>query len=193
MTKRQTHISFFSIIILALMFVGMQAFIPGDALAQDEEDPGYSESSGPHNFYPLSPCRIADSRASWAQGVYRGPFFVGQTICYSNYSNSGTPSDIPQQGGNQFGCPSHDGFDPGGFHVNITAVPNSGAGHIRIYPANRGRPNASILNWDWWVGNIANAASVDSYESSANNEFCIYIGGTGGWTHVIMDRMGYYD
>ena len=88
-------------------------------------------------------------------------------------------NDIPQQGGNNLAV-RHLWYEPGAFHVNITAVPWSGAGHVRIYPANRGRPNASILNWDWFVGNIANAASVDSYESSANNEFCIYIGGTGG-------------
>ena len=198
MTKRQTQLSFFSIIILALMFVGMQTFIPVDAMAQNGEDGDGSltgeplDSPGPHNFYPVTPCRIADSRQPWAQGVYRGPFFFNETICFDNY---GSGTDMAQQVGNTFGCSSPVG-EPGAFHVNITAVPWSGAGHVRIYPANRGRPNASILNWDWFVGNIANAASVDSYEyvgSSSSTEFCIYIGGTGGAVDVIMDVMGYYD
>jgi hypothetical protein len=199
MKKRQTHLAFFSIMILALMFVGMQAFVPVDALAQEEGDGSFEpESAGPHSFYPVTPCRIAESRpwfAPWATSHYQGPFSVGTTRCYSNYSATSTPGDTQDQGGNLAGCPgTKPANDAGAFHVVVTAVPVHGAGHVRIYPANVARPRASILSWSANAGNVSNAVSADSYESTAVDEFCIYIGGfPGGSTHIIMDVMGYFD
>ena len=202
MTKRQTQISFLSFMILALMFVGMQAFVPVDALAQvegDGSDTAVLESAGPHSFYPVTPCRIAESRpwfAPWATPYYRGPFSVGTERCYSNYSAATTPGDIQDQGGNLAGCPGTKvANDAGAFHVNIAAVPVWGSGHVRIYPANVGPPNSAVLNWDASVGNISNAVSADNYESTAVDEFCIYIGGpaSGGEVYIIMDVMGYFD
>jgi hypothetical protein len=144
------------------------------------------------SFYPVTPCRISDSRtyyAPWAVGQYRGPFSVGQTICYSNYGPSAT---ISPQGGNQNGCPSPVG-EPLGFHVIVTAVPVWGSGHVRLYPANVPRPNSSVLSWSADAGNISNGVSADSYYNGAD-EFCIYIGGpaSGGSVHIGMDIMGYY-
>ena len=203
MKKRQTMLSLFSIIVLGLLFVGMQAFVPVDGLAQSA-DPmdrggvftGPLESAGPHNFYPVTPCRISTSAtyySPWAVGEYRGPFPVGTTRCFSNY---GTGNTIGRQGGNQAGCQSPTGFDPGGFHVVVTAIPVSGSGHVRIFPADVPMPMASVLNWSANTGTIADAVSADStVDPNNDDEFCIYIGGpaTGGSTHIIMDVMGYYD
>jgi hypothetical protein len=197
MKKRKTHLLLSTIFVVGLMFVGMQAIVPVDGLAQSLDDPndaffiGTPESAGPHNFYPVTPCRISESRpyyAPWAEGEYRGPFSAGQTICFSNY---GYPSTMRPQGGNQAGCSSPVG-EPGAFHVVVTASPISGAGHVRLYPANVARPNASVLNWSVQAGNVSDAVSADSYESSAADEFCIYIGGSGS-THIAMDVMGYFD
>ena len=197
MKKRQTKLSFFSIIMLGWLFVCMQAFVPVDGLTQDDTDEGSFSgeplSPGPHSFYPVTPCRIADSRTSfapWVQGGYIGPFFVGQTICYSNYGPGVT---IRPQGGNFNGCASPIG-EPGAFHVVVSSVPVAGQGHVRLYPANVGRPNAAVLGWSLSKGVISNAVSADSHESSAADEFCIYIGGVAGSrTHIIMDVMGYFD
>ena len=202
MKKRQTHLAFFSIMLLALMFVGMQAFVPVDALAQEEgdgSDTAVLESAGPHSFYPKTPCRIAESRpwlAPWAIPYYQGPFSVGTVRCYSNYSASSTPGDTQDQGGNLAGCPGiYPANDAGAFHVNVTAVPVSGSGHVRLYPANVGIPRASILSWSASAGNVSNAVSADSYQSTAVDEFCIYIGGpaSGVLVYIIMDVMGYFD
>ena len=198
MTKRQTKLSLFSIIMFGLMFVGMLAFVSVDALAQHAEDgdgsnEGIFEAPGPLNFYPVTPCRLSDSRVGWAQGVYRGPFFVGQTICFDNYGGGTT---VGPQGGNLAGCNSPVG-EPRAFHVNIAAVPIAGSGHVRLFPANVAIPRAAVLNWRWAVGNISNAVSADSFfdvGGAASTEFCIYIGGIpGGWTHIVMDVMGYFD
>ena len=93
MKKRQTILSLFSIIVLGLLFVGMQAFFPVDGLAQSADPIGDSfyrsfRGTGPHDFYPVTPCRISNSAtywAPWAQGKYRGPFPVGTTRCFSNW------------------------------------------------------------------------------------------------------------
>jgi hypothetical protein len=196
MKKRQTKLSLFGVIILALMFVGMLAFVPVDGWAETPDPGNYAgkiESAGPHSFYPVTPCRIAESRpwfAPWAWPQYQGPFSVGTEICYSNWG----PPDIDIQGGNPAGCPSPVG-DPGAFHVVVTAVPVWGSGHVRLYPANVARPRASILSWSANSGNVSNAVSADSYQSTAASEFCIYIGGpsSGGQTHIVMDVMGYFD
>jgi hypothetical protein len=202
MNKRQTKLSLFSIIIIGLLFVGAQAFVPTDGLAEEEiPDGGYvdPESPGPHSFYPIPPCRISDSRsyfAWWATPYYQGPFSVGTTRCYSNYSNPGTaPGDISNQGGNTLGCYGTPSYDPGAFHVVVTAVPVWGSGHVRLYPANEPVPMASILSWSASAGNVSNAVSADSYDSGMNDEFCIYIGGpaSGGSVHIVMDVMGYFD
>jgi hypothetical protein len=94
------------------------------------------------------------------------------------------------------GCPGiYPANDAGAFHVNVTAVPVSGSGHVRLYPANVGIPRASILSWSASAGNVSNAVSADSYQSTAVDEFCIYIGGpaSGGLVYIIMDVMGYFD
>jgi hypothetical protein len=197
MKKRQIKLSLFSIIVIGLMFVGMQMFVPVDALAQEPIDDGSfideaDQPIPPLGFYPVTPCRISDSRQWWAQGVYRGPFVAGQTICFDNY---GLVAEIEVQGGRIGGCmPPAAVGEPGGFHVNIAAVPVSGRGHVRIWPANASRPTAAVLNWDSSVGNISNASSNDSWFSLAPGslEFCIYIGGFGS-THIVMDVMGYFD
>lgn len=200
MKKGRTKLSIFSIIVLSLIFVGIQTSVPVDGLAQNDTDEGSfegtTESAGPHSFYPVTPCRIADSRtyyAPWAQGQYRGPFFVGQEICYSNY---GPGSTIGRQGGNQGGCGSPVG-EPGAFHVVVTAVPVAGSGHVRLYPANVATPNASVLSWSASTGNISDAVSADSWENTGlggADEFCIYIGGySGGQVHIGLDVMGYFD
>ena len=201
MKQRQTNLSLFGIIVLAWLFVGMQAIVPADGLAQDEPDEGsftdIPESAGPHNFYPVAPCRIADSRtnyAPWSTGVFRGPFDVGQTICYANY---GGGARMTPQGGNQAGCSSPTG-EPGAFHVVVTSVPVAGSGHVRLWPAWTVMPNAGVLTWSASKGNDSVAVSSDSTESTdwffGATEFCIYIGGyPGGSTHIIMDVMGYFD
>ena len=118
-------------------------------------------------FYPVTPCRIADSRpefAPWAQPYYQGPFPVDTTKCYSIY---GDPSTIGPQGGNQNGCKAPMG-EPAAFHVVVTAVPVSGSGHVRLYPADIARPTASVLSWSAHAGNISNAVSSKSYSKQCS-------------------------
>ena len=187
MKKKQIKLSLFSIIIFSLLFSSMQFLVPVDGLADE--------------FIPRTPCHIADSRtylAPHSQGDYRGPFTVGTTICYK--SDGGGAFDIGPQGGNTSGCYSWwpvpwDG-DPTGIHVNVTAIPVSGRGHLRLYPADLIMPNASILSWDVMVGNISNAVSAavyDEWTGDLQKEFCIYIGGYwGSQVNIAMDIMGYY-
>jgi hypothetical protein len=188
MKKQQIKLSLFSIIIFGLLFSSMQFLVPVDGLADE--------------FYPVTPCRIADSRSYLAphvQGEFRGPFDVGETICYKSYG--GGPFDIGPQGGNTSGC-----WDPwqipwdeeaSGIHVNITAIPTAGRGHIKMYPADAWQiPKASVMSWDNRVGNISNAVSSMTYEEwdpDSEKEFCLTIGGyPGGRVHIAMDIMGYY-
>ena len=207
MKKRQTNLLLFTIIVVGLIFVGMQAFVPTAGLAQDNTNEAsitVIQSAGPHDFYPVTPCRISDSRtfyAPWAQGEYRGPFPVGTTLCFSNWGSESFiypqgADNIGRQGGNQAGCPSPANWDTGGFHVVVTSVPVWGSGHVRLYPADVPMPMASVLSWSAHKGNDSVAVSAGSSEEYwSDDDFCIYIGGpaTGGSTHIIMDVMGYFN
>ena len=107
-------------------------------------------------FYPVSPCRVADTRS-----------FAGFTGAYG-------PPSLPTSGIRSFPMPSSPCGIPStaaAYSVNITAVPtNKYLGWLRTWPAGTAQPVVSTLNaWDGMI--TANAAFVPGGPSAAISIF----------------------
>ena len=123
--------------------------------------------AGALSFYPLAPCRVADTRN--AAGPFGGPemaagttrsFTIPASACY-------VPSNAVA------------------YAVNVTVVPDTILEYLTAWPAGSPRPNASTLNsWDGSI--VANAALVPA---GTNGAIDIYVTDN---TQVILDINGYF-
>ncbi len=128
---------------------------------------GQPGNLGALSFYPVTPCRIADTRG--VAGPFGGPEMVaGETRSFA----------IPASGCN---IPT----TAAAYSMNVTVVPDGRLSFLSAWPAGSGAPAVSTLNsWDGRV--VANAAIVPAGASGAINIFA------GGPTHVAVDISGYF-
>jgi hypothetical protein len=121
-------------------------------------------------FYPVTPCRVADTRGS--SGQFGGPFmFAGQTRGFPIPSGScGIPATARA------------------YSLNVTAVPDAAVhylGYLSTWPTGQAQPNVSTLNS--WTGKVvANAALVPA---GTNESISVYVSDP---TDVILDINGYF-
>jgi hypothetical protein len=125
--------------------------------------------SGGLNFYPVTPCRLVDTRN--AAGTFGGPTMV-----------AGTTRAFPLAQGS-CGLPG----TPAGqaYSLNITVVPQGALGYLSIWPSGEAQPVVSTLN----AANgqvVANAAIVPAGGTGAIN---VYVTNT---TDVVIDTNGYF-
>jgi hypothetical protein len=131
-----------------------------------------SPSASGLNFYPVSPCRIADTRpAAGFPAPFGSPTMTaGQTRTFPVPSSScGIPPEAKA------------------YSLNFTVVPPTPGylGLLTTWPAGQGRPNASTLNS--YTGTVvANAAIVPAGTSGA---ISVYVSEV---TDVIFDIDGYF-
>jgi hypothetical protein len=133
-------------------------------------------------FYPLKPCRVADTRFATKWGPFGTPVSSGGTIAVRTW-----PSLAGQGGASDCGVNS----DSAAVVVNVTAVPVSGGqGFLTVWPYLQSRPNASLVNYNSGStsGAIANAVSQSQCRLCAE-ELNVYASRT---THVIIDVIGYF-
>ena len=131
-------------------------------------------ASNSYQFHPVTPCRIADTRAPAGFTGQFGPPSMsgGQTRTFYPLS-SGCASGIPA--------------NVAAYSMNFTVVPPSGgpSANLTTWPAGSGSmPNVSTLNYSGRV--VANAAFVPSGTSGGINVFVNYP------TDVIVDIDGYF-
>ncbi len=124
--------------------------------------------SGALSFYPVTPCRVADTRGT--AGAFGGPVMEAST---------GRSFPIPSSGCN---IPSA----AAAYSVNVTVVPGEGMlQYLTTWPTGAGQPLVSTLNsWDGTV--VANAAIVPAGTGGA---ISVYVTNR---THVILDINGYF-
>ena len=124
-------------------------------------------SAGALSFYPLRPCRVADTRS--AAGPFGGPELAAGTT-------------------RSFTIPAGACYVPSNavaYAVNVTVVPDATLTYLTAWPAGSPRPNASTLNsWDGSI--VANAAVVPAGTNGAINIFVT------DNTQVILDINGYF-
>jgi subtilisin family serine protease len=119
--------------------------------------------AGALNFYPVAPCRVADTRG--AAGPKMGD---AETRSFA----------IPSSG---CGIPT----TAAAYSLNVTVVPDGMLQYLTAWPTGAGQPFASTLNsWDGAV--VANAAIVPAGAGGAINVF------VANRTHVILDINGYF-
>ena len=124
-------------------------------------------SAGALLFYPVVPCRIADTRDP--AGPFGGPEMK---------SGEARAFVIPASGCN---IPAN----AAAYSLNVTVVPDGVLSYLTAWPTGSTMPNVSTLNsWDGTV--VANAAIVPA---GTNGAISIY---TTNPTHVILDISGYF-
>ena len=136
---------------------------------------GYFAPPGSPNalyYYPLTPCRVADTRAGFGFSGEFGPpsLTSGGTRVFPMLSSScGIPSTAQA------------------YSLNITAVvPSGGAlGFLTVYPTGQAQPNASTLNAPQG-GVVGSAAIVPAGTSGSLSVF------SSGATNVLIDINGYF-
>jgi hypothetical protein len=119
-------------------------------------------------FYPLTPCRIADTRLP--QGAFGGPSLVG------GQSRTFAPpiSACALPAGAQ------------AYSLNFTVVPHGPLGYLTTWPAGQAQPFVSTLNAPTGTV-VANAAIVPA--GSPNGGISVYATDT---TDLIIDVNGYF-
>ena len=126
-----------------------------------------SGSPGALAFYPVTPCRVADTRNP--DGPFGGPEMAAGTV--RSFALPASGCDVPSTAE---AC-----------SVNVTVVPDGPLSFLTIWPTGTPRPLVSTLNsWDGSV--VANAAIVPAGNNGAID---IYVTGA---THVIVDISGYF-
>jgi hypothetical protein len=122
---------------------------------------------GALTFYPVPPCRVADTRA--ATGPFGGPE-MGATETRS-FTVPGSACNIPATAA--------------AYSLNVTVVPDGYLGYLSAWPAGSPQPVVSTLNS--WEGSVtANAAIVPAGAAGAIDVFVT------NPTHVILDIDGYF-
>ncbi|MGA9645652.1 MAG: YncE family protein, partial [Candidatus Korobacteraceae bacterium] len=121
-------------------------------------------------FYPLTPCRIADTRnSSYPQGL-GPPFLPGHQERDFPILNA-TSCNIPDSAK--------------AYSLNFSVVPHGGLGYLTVWPTGQPRPLVSTLN-DVPGTIIANAAIVPA---GATGEVSVYPSND---TDLVIDINGYF-
>jgi hypothetical protein len=119
-------------------------------------------------FYPLPPCRVADTRG--ASGDLGGPYLKG-----------GVPRAFPILEASSCNIPS----TAQGYSLNFTAVPHGHLGYLTVWPTGQQQPTVSTLNAP--TGAItANAAIVPAGTAGEISTFAY------DDTDLIIDINGYF-
>jgi hypothetical protein len=128
---------------------------------------GQPGSAGALSFYPVTPCRVADTRGP--AGTFGGPRMEGATTRSFPIAESGC------------GVPA----TAAAYSLNVTVVPDGPLHYLTSWPAGSVQPLVSTLNsWDGRV--VANAAIVPA---GANGAIGIFVTDP---TNVILDVDGYF-
>lgn len=124
-------------------------------------------TAGALNYYPVTPCRVADTRNS--TGSLGGPSLAGnQTRSIPVLSSTcGIPSSAQA------------------YSLNFTAIPQGALGYLSVWPAGQSQPLVSTLNAP--TGTLtANAAIVPAGSGGAIDLFVT------NTTNMVIDVNGYF-
>jgi hypothetical protein len=140
---------------------------PTDVIADINGYFGAPGSAGALSFYPVTPCRVADTRN--ANGPFGGPIMgAGETRSFAIPAGA---CNIPSTAA--------------AYSLNVTVVPEGALYYLSVWPTGVAQPVVSTLNsYDGSV--LANAAIVPAGTGGAID---VYVTGQ---THVILDINGYF-
>ena len=123
------------------------------------------------SLYPVSPCRVADTRAGEGKSGAFGPPALQAGVARS--------FALPDSG---CGIPA----TAKAYAMNVTVVPASALGYLSIWPAGSAQPVVSTLNsWDGRI--VANAAIVPAGTAGGVSVFV-----DTGTPNLVLDIFGYF-
>lgn len=135
-----------------------------------------ADQSGPMPFVPITPCRVADTRAGFGfTGAYGPPSIGAGTSRTFDISASGCA-----------GIPAN----AAAFSFNLTVTNTAGPGFIQAYPAGGSAGGSSAVNYSGPGQTVANAAVTPA--GTGGNAGKITITAGVSTTDVIIDVNGYY-
>jgi uncharacterized repeat protein (TIGR01451 family) len=124
-------------------------------------------NTGALNFYPLAPCRVADTRNP--AGPFGGPEM--QAGATRSFAIPASVCSVPSTAA--------------AYSMNVTVVPDAALGYLTAWQTGAAQPYVSTLNsWDGSV--VANAAIVPA---GANGAISVFVSNS---TDVILDINGYF-
>jgi hypothetical protein len=132
-------------------------------------------ADGPFQFFPVTPCRVADTRN--APGTNGGPAItVFNTRTFRVQGNCGVPVGAKA------------------VSLNVTVVQPGEAGWLGLYPSATSFSGTSTINFNAGEFAIANGAIVPL--SAGTNDISVlwgnYSSNTTNTTNVILDVTGYF-
>ena len=137
---------------------------------------GYFQASGSYDFYPLTPCRVVDTRQTNFPAGLGAPTFGNQEAReLPVLHNSPCLQGLPRT--------------PQAYSFNVTVVPYPAGqhlGYLTIWPSNQDQPLVSTLN-NPTATVVANAAIVPA--DPANGDVSVF---TYNSSDVIIDVNGYF-
>ena len=126
-------------------------------------------ADGPFRFYPITPCRLVDTRSGF------GGALVGNTT-----------RDFQVQG--MCGVP----VGAKAAALNVTVFTPTQNGHLRVFPSGTALPNISTINFQSGIV-LANGAVVSLSSNTNDLSVYTYLANVGGaTTHLILDVTGYF-
>ncbi len=126
--------------------------------------------SGPYQYFPLTPCRIVDTRN--ANGVNGGPVL-----------GSGGQRDFAIRG--NCGVP----LTAKAITMNIVTVTPANGGYLTVWPSGTSRPLAATMNFAATDVALGNGAIMGV---SANSQDLSVYNGSNGTAHIVIDVSGYF-
>jgi len=140
---------------------------PTDVILDTNGYFGTPGGAGALSFYPVAPCRVADTRND--VGPLGGPEMEAARA--RSFPIPSSACGIPA--------------NAAAYSLNVTVVPDGMLGYLTIWPAGQTQPLVSTLNsWDGSV--VANAAIVPAGTGGAVSVFVT------NRTHVVLDINGYF-
>ncbi len=118
-------------------------------------------------FFPLTPCRVADTR--WSSGPLGGPYLAGAKE--RDFPVLSSTCNIP--------------YSAQAYSLNFTAVPRAPLGYLTVWPTGQSKPLVSTLN-ALTGAVVANAAIVPAGLSGATSVFAT------DDTDLVIDIDGYF-
>lgn len=124
--------------------------------------------SGPFQYFPLSPCRVVDTRGATATNG--GPALTTATRTFVIKGQCGVPSTAKA------------------VSLNVTAANASSASWLTVWPSDVAKPFVSMINFEPADGALANGIVVGLGAGTADLSVANAIGSV----HVIIDVTGYF-
>jgi len=135
-----------------------------------------SAQSGPFSFFPLTPCRVIDTRNP--AGPTGGPALAANASrSFPVLGNCAVPTDAKAVA------------------FNITVTQPTDFGDLRVYPQGTAEPLASVINWVTSDFAVANGAIIPVTGPPATTHItvkCDMPPASTGTVHLIVDVTGYF-